>query len=362
MLAGHAASYVVDGRVTLVSEGRQGLVASAEPLVDAYDCAMLDLDGVVYIGPAAVDGVPALLVEVRDRGMTVAFVTNNAARTPESVAEQLGEFGVHAQAADVVTAAQAAARELATRLEAGAKVLVIGGEGLYVALRDEGLTPVGSAADEPAAVVQGFDRSVGWTQLAEGCYAIQAGALWVASNLDRTIPTAGGVAPGNGTLVDAVAAAVASRPSVVAGKPYRPLFDETVRRTAAERPIVVGDRLDTDIEGANRCEADSLLVMTGVTDVARLCSAPRQQRPTYVAWTMSGLLTPHPTPERTDDGWSLNGWVVSVGHDNLDVASRGDDDDDGLRVVVSAAWAWYDDHGGVAGADLAGIDELWPGQ
>ncbi|MBA3234023.1 MAG: HAD-IIA family hydrolase, partial [Propionibacteriales bacterium] len=257
---------------------------------------MLDLDGVVYIGPDAVDGVPELLAEVRDRGMTLAFVTNNASRTPTSVAHHLNDLGVDAQTADVVTAAQAAARELATRLDAGAKVLVVGGEGMRIALHEQGLTAVSAVADEPVAVAQGFDRSVGWEQLAEAAYAIQAGAMWVASNLDRTIPTVGGVAPGNGTLVDAVAAAVGARPSVVAGKPYRPLFDETVLRKDARCPIVVGDRLDTDIEGANSCGADSLLVLTGVTDLQQLCSAPPKRRPTYVSWTLAGLLTTHLKP------------------------------------------------------------------
>ena len=312
-------------------------------LVDVYDCAMLDLDGVVYVGPAPVDGVPAMLRRVRDRGMTLAFVTNNASRTPRSVAEHLRELGIEAVADDVVTAAQAAARELARHLDAGAKVLVIGGEGLRLALAEAGLTAVERADDDPVAVVQGFDRTVGWQQLAQGAYAIRAGALWVATNLDLTVPTVGGIAPGNGTLVNAVAAAVDARPAVVAGKPYRPLFDETVRRVGCERPIVVGDRLDTDIEGANNCGADSLLVMTGVTDLPALCAAPPTRRPTYVAWTMAGLLTAHPVPQRTDDAFELNGWRALVGDGEVRVDAAGGDRSDGLRVVVSAAWAWRDD-------------------
>jgi HAD superfamily hydrolase (TIGR01450 family) len=306
---------------------------------------MLDLDGVVYVGRAAVDGVPDLVRRLRDGGMTLAFVTNNASRTPDAVAAHLRELGISADASDVVTSAQAAARELAQRLDAGADVLVIGGEGLRVALDEEGLTPVQSAADDPVAVVQGFDRSVGWEQLAQGAYAIRAGALWVAANLDLTVPTAGGIAPGNGTLVNAVAAAVDARPAVVAGKPYRPLFDETVRRLGCERPIVVGDRLDTDIEGANTCGADSLLVMTGVTDLPALCAAPPTRRPTFLAWTMAGLLTAHPVPQRADDAFELNGWRTRVRDGELSIDDAGSDRSDGLRVVVAAAWAWRDDDG-----------------
>ena len=313
------------------------------PLVDRYDCAMLDLDGVVYVGPAVVDGVPGVLCRARNRGMALAFVTNNASRTPHSVAEHLRKLGIEVSPADIVTSAQAAARELAQRLDAGAKVLVVGGEGLRVAIQEEGLTPVSEAADDPVAVAQGFDRSVGWAHLAQATYAIRAGALWVAANLDLTVPTAGGIAPGNGTLVNAVAAAVGTGPAVVAGKPYRPLFDETVRRVSCQRPIVVGDRLDTDIEGANVCEADSLLVMTGVTGLPALCAATPAQRPTYVAWTMEGLLAAHPVPRRTVEGFELNGWRARVGDGHVLIAETGGDRSDGLRVVVSAAWAWRDE-------------------
>jgi len=343
-----------------VPDSRRGLLSSDRPLVDAYDCAMLDLDGVVYVGPHAVEGVPALLDRARAQGMTLAFVTNNASRTPQSVAAHLNELGVEAAASDVVTAAQAAARELAARLDPGAKVLVIGGEGLRVALGEQGLTCVDRADEDPAAVVQGFDRSVGWEQLAEGAYAIRAGALWVASNLDLTVPTVGGIAPGNGSLVNAVAAAVDARPAVVAGKPYRPLFDETVRRIGPERPLVVGDRLDTDIEGANNCDADSLLVMTGVTDLPTLCRARPQERPSYLAWTLAGLFDAQPAPVRQGEMFELGGWQVTVRDQRLVAEQHGDDCGDALRAAASAAWAWYDeDPTARHDATLDGCDADW---
>lgn len=335
------------------------LKQSLEPLVDAYDCAMLDLDGVVYIGPAPVPDVPDVLVEVRRRGMRLAFVTNNAARTPAAVAAQLRDLGVEAAAEDVVTSAQAAAREVVKLVSPGANVLVIGGEGLEVSLRELGLRPVRSSGEAPAAVVQGFDRAVDWPQLAEGSYAIRAGVPWVASNLDLTIPTGRGIAPGNGTLVNAVAAAVGRQPDVVAGKPYRPLFDETVRRTGSARPIMVGDRLDTDIEGAVRCGADSLLVMTGVTDVPALCGAGSDQRPAYVSWTIRGLLEPHHRPEPVaDGGWQLADWLIAVHDGALLVRRRGDDPDAGLRAIVAAAWDWSDAHPG-RNLALPALDEVW---
>jgi glycerol 3-phosphatase-2 len=326
-----------------VTAKHAGLRASGAPLPAVYDCAMLDLDGVVYRGGTAIDGVSDLLERVRNAGMKLAFVTNNAARTPEAVAAQLRELGVQAETTDVVTSAQAAAREVSTRVEKGSAVLVVGGEGLDVALRELGLRPVHSAADSPSAVVQGFHPDVGWRQLAEASYVVTSGVPWVASNLDLTIPTADGIAPGNGTLVGAVASAVGHAPDVVAGKPHRPLFDETITRIGAEHPIVVGDRLDTDIEGANTCGAHSLLVMTGVTDLAALCRAGAEQRPTYVAWTLGGLLAEHAAPARREDSWQLGGWSVTVHDAALEVETTGADRNAGLRAVVSAAWSWYDD-------------------
>jgi ribonucleotide monophosphatase NagD (HAD superfamily) len=241
---------------------------------------------------------------------------------------------------------------------------VVGGEGLVEALEERGLSPVRSADDDPVAVVQGFDRAVGWEQLAEGAFAVRAGAIWVAANLDLTLPTVRGIAPGNGTLVRAVATAVGRDPDVVAGKPYRPLFDETVRRIASQRPLVVGDRLDTDIEGAVTVEADSLLVMTGVTDVAGLCHAAPHRRPSYVAWTLDGLLRPHGAPSRRGDGaWELSGWVVRVDDGAMGVDEKGQDDEAGLAVVAAASWDWGDgagDRGDAPGAlDLSRLDGVW---
>ncbi len=326
-------------------ETHRGLLSSKARLVDDYDCAMLDLDGVVYIGDRAVGGAVDVLRRARGAAMTLAFVTNNASRSASTVAAHLNDVGVPAEAADVVTSAQAAAHELGQRLAPGAAVLVVGGVGLREALNEQGFTLVASVDDDPSAVVQGFDRSVGWEQLAQAAYAVRAGALWVATNLDQTIPTPAGLAPGNGALVDTVAAATGVRPDVVAGKPYRPLFDETVRRVGARRPIVVGDRLDTDIEGANVSGAHSLLVLTGVTDVDALCRAAPPMRPTFVSWTLDGLLQQHHLPVREHDAFRLGGWRVWAPDGRLEVTDIGEDRDDGLRALAAAAWVWQDDHG-----------------
>jgi glycerol 3-phosphatase-2 len=266
----------------------------AEPLCRAYDVALLDLDGVVYRGDAPVPGAAAAVAGVRAAGMRVAFVTNNASRTPEAVVARLAAVGVPASVDEVVTAAQATATLLATLVPAGARVLVTGGEGLRTAVAGAGFAVVSRATDAPAAVVQGYAEELAYADLAEAALAVRAGAVWVASNLDATIPTARGELPGNGALVALVATATGRRPDASAGKPERALHDEAVRRTGARRPLVVGDRLDTDVEGANRTGCDSLLVLTGVTDAAALLAAPPQQRPTYVAADLGALLVPYP--------------------------------------------------------------------
>lgn len=315
---------------------------SEQPLVTRYDCALLDLDGVVYVGGDPIDGAPEVLADARAQGMALAFVTNNASRPPVEVAQRLSAMGVPANASQVVTSAQAAASEVANRVPVGSRVLVVGGTGLVAALEERGLVPVASSDDGPAAVIQGFGPDVSWRHLADAAVAIRAGAVWIASNTDQTVPTPRGLAPGNGSLVNAVAAAVGFRPAAVAGKPFRPLFHETVERVASTRPLVVGDRLDTDIEGARSFGADSLLVMTGVTDLQVLCAAGPEQRPTYVAWTLGGLLTSHPAPSANDGSWSLGGWSVCVRDANVRVEASGPDRDDGLRAVVSACWAARD--------------------
>jgi glycerol 3-phosphatase-2 len=317
--------------------GGGALRPSPEPLVSGYDVALLDLDGVVYIGGAAIPGAAEALHKAGAAGMRLAYVTNNAFRTPAAVAALLTSLGVPAAAQDVVTSAQAAARLLAERLPAGAPVLVIGGSGLRLALRERGLRPVSTAAEKPLAVVQGYSPDVSYSMLAEGGLAVAAGALFVASNGDLTIPGRRGIAPGNGSLIQVVATATGVRP-LVAGKPEPPLHRESVLRTGARHPLVVGDRLDTDIESAHRVGADSLLVLTGVTGPAEAVLAPPSQRPTYLAEDLAGLLEPHPGIEETDGGYGCGGWTARLDGGRLDLSGQGERID-GLRALCAAVWA-----------------------
>lgn len=288
---------------------RSFLRGSPQPLTELYDVALLDLDGVVYVGPEAVPGVPEALAEVRERGMRLAFVTNNAARTPDAVADHLTELGVAAKPDEIVTSAQAAARYLADRLPGGARVLVVGTTGLEQALRERGLRPVADASGQVDAVVQGYSPDMTWRLLAEGAVAINRKVLWVATNVDPTVPSPRGPLPGNGSLVAALRHATGAEP-VVTGKPDPTMHRESLLRTEARDPIVVGDRLDTDIEGANAAGCDSLLVFTGVTEPHDLLTAPPKLRPTYLGRDVSALLEAHPDVTTVDRGIGCETWWV----------------------------------------------------
>ncbi|KOU14121.1 HAD family hydrolase [Streptomyces sp. WM6372] len=328
----------------MTRQSRTSPAGSERSLHQAYDTALLDLDGVVYAGGEAIAYAAESLAAARAGGMHLAYVTNNALRTPEAVAGHLGELGIPTEAGEVITSAQAVARLISEQVEPGSKVLVIGGEGLRVALRERGLVPVDSADEEGlAAVVQGYGGpDLPWSRFAEASYAIHRGVPWYASNTDLTIPGARGIGPGNGAAVEVVRIATGAEPQV-AGKPLPPMHRETVLRTGAERPLVVGDRLDTDIEGAFNGDVDSLLVLTGVTDAAQLLRAEPRHRPTYVDRDLRGLLTGQPEVVAAGEGFRCGGWTAVAAAGVLEL--RGEDEPvdpldpvDGLRALCAAAW------------------------
>ena len=319
--------------------GSASLGSSAEPLDRGYDLAMLDLDGVVYVGPDAVPGAPQHVAAARAAGMRVAFITNNAARPPAAVAEHLRALGVEAADDDVVSSAQAAARVLVDQLGTGAPVVVLGAGGLTEAVAAAGLRPVG-VRDDAEAVVTGYGPDVPWRDIMRAAVRIRDGLWWVASNTDMTIPTAFGVAPGHGVQVEMLQRFSEVEP-VVAGKPARPLLDETVRRCGGDRPLMVGDRLDTDIEGARTAGVDSLLVLTGVTGLPELVAAAPGERPTYLSADLRGLGEEHQAPEITGDDVTLGGWTATVSDGTLQVDGGGEVND-WWRVVAVASWRHLD--------------------
>jgi glycerol 3-phosphatase-2 len=317
------------------------LEASPGRLVDLYDLLMFDLDGVVYVGDDAVPGAPEHLARARAEGAHVAFITNNASRPPQAVADKLTGLGIQAEASDVVTSAQAAAHVLLERHGVGARVVVLGAAGLEEALVEAGLTPCRVDADDAVAIVTGYGPDVVWRDIMVAAVRIRKGLAWVASNTDLTLPTADGPAPGHGVLVELLSRFSGVEPSV-AGKPRRPLLDETVRRLGGERPLMIGDRLDTDIAGGHEAGVDSLLVLTGVTGLADIVAATPELRPTYLSRDLRGLLGPHPEPPTPAGGVTeLGGWQARI--DDGRVAIDGDGGaDDWWRTVAVAAWDHLD--------------------
>ncbi len=319
---------------------------SEQPLISAYDAVLFDLDGVIYLGPTAVAGAAAGVAELRARGAKIGFVTNNAARTPANVAEHLRDLGIDADRSDVVTSSQAAAHLLRERFGGAAKVLVVGGGGLWAALSEVGLTGVRSADEDPVAVIQGWSTDLQWEELNEAAVAIHRGAHWLATNTDLTRPTDRGIVPGNGAAVAAVRVAVDVDPEV-AGKPYRPLFDETIERLGARHPIFVGDRIDTDIAGAVGLGIDSLMVLTGAHGAPELLAAVPSERPTYLGWNVAALLEPPLVASVVGDQASCAGVTVceQAGELTLPTPSPGASQRvAALWAAAHLAWTYADAH------------------
>src|SRR4051794_38601680 len=315
------------------------LAASEQPLVDRYDGLVLDLDGVVQLDDQPVAHAVEVLGELNERGRLPVFLTNNASRPPAEVAGRLGSLGVPAKGAQILTSAMVAADVLARRLPHAAEVLVVGGAGLVEAIKAVGLQPVSSATAGVAAVVQGWAPDVGWPLLAEGAVALRAGAQWIATNTDRTLPSPRGPLPGNGSLVAALRTATGLEPEVV-GKPEKGVFDTAAARTGGSAPLMIGDRLDTDIAGARAAGLPTLLVLTGVARPRDLLAAPPEQRPTYVGRDLRALLQPQRAPQVAGQVSTCGGVVVHA--DGAVTADGGLTDDsalDGLRAVAALAWA-----------------------
>jgi len=301
-------------------------------IAQQYDCLLIDLDGTVFRGHEPTAGAVESLDAVKARKL---FVTNNASRSADEVAGHLGDLGFTATGDDVVTSAQSAAHLLAAQLPADAKVLVVGTDALANEISAVGLRPVRRHDDEPVAVVQGLSMTIGWAELAEAALAIRAGAVWVAANIDPTLPTERGLLPGNGSFVAALRTATGAEPQV-AGKPAPQLMKDAVGRGDFSAPLVVGDRLDTDIEGANAAGLPSLMVLTGVSTARDAVYAEPARRPTYIGQDLrslhqdSQLLKVAPQP----------GWQVDLDGGTLTVSANGDPCDELsiVRAVANAVW------------------------
>ncbi|WP_037159458.1 HAD-IIA family hydrolase [Rhodococcoides fascians] len=304
-----------------------------------HDVLLLDLDGTVYQGK---DPIPGAVEYLRGRSEDSGriekqyFVTNNASRSPSDVAQHLVELGFDTSEEFVVTSAQVAARMLAERVPAGSTVVVVGTDALSAEISLVGLSPVRRAEGEPAAVVQGHNPATDWGVLAEAAFAIRGGAVWVATNTDATLPTERGLAPGNGSMVAAVRTATGSEP-LVAGKPAAPIMQDAIRLSEAASPLVVGDRLDTDIAGACTIGIPALLVLTGVSSALDAVRAVPSERPTHIGFDLDVLNLPS---DKSRVG-AKQGWSAEVRDAALVVTYRGTDAPDTVDGLLTAADAAY---------------------
>ena len=310
---------------------------AAKSLASHYDTVLADLDGVIYEGSLPIAGAAEGILALKKQGLKVGFVTNNSSRKTETIAEQLAGFGVHAEPDEIISSGQTGVELMQGMVEPGAKVLVVGGEGLRARVEAAGFELVQDAAGEPQAVIQGFSPDLTWRQLAEASFAIARGAVWVATNSDWTIPQERGLAPGNGTMLAAVHTATGIF-AKVAGKPEPAIFETAVRVFESKSTLFVGDRLDTDILGANRAHIDSVLVLTGVSTRKDLLAAQKEERPAFIVESMLDLLEASIEPTHTKHGFRCGDALVERLLDRIVVVEGDPTSVEALRAACSVIW------------------------
>ena len=336
--------------------------AMPDALAAAYDVLLLDLDGVVYIGGTPIPGAPEALQRASEQGAQLAYVTNNASRTPAAVAAMLTGMGAPATA-DRRRHVRPGRRPPAGR-EAAAEVEGPRARRPGAAPRGPGARPDpglhrgrqarrrSSRATAPASATAAF---------AEGGLAVRAGALFVGTNADSTIPSARGTAPGNGSLLQVIEHATGVEPHI-AGKPEPPLHRESVIRTGAKHPLVIGDRLDTDIEAAYNADADSLLVLTGRRQPPQRRAGPAAPPPDLhrrdPRRPARSPIRPSPAPTTAPPAQAGPRPRPRPGTAPLTLTGDGPAID-GLRALAAAAWAVHDRHGALdADQVAAALDQL----
>lgn len=319
-----------------MSDSRSQPLGPGQKLYESFDAIYFDLDGVLYRGQSAVNGAAEVVGKILEGGLGAAYVTNNASRTPDQVSSHLMSLGIPAKASEVVTSSQVAVEILQQYVRLGERVFVIGGEGVEVALAVAGYLPSRDSR-ECVAVVQGFGPQVSWHDLARASYLIQGGAIWIATNLDSTFPTASGIAPGNGSLVDAVRNAVGRDPDGVGGKPDRAMINRTMAAVPGERPLLVGDRYDTDIGAGVAAGIPTMLVLSGVTQAADVWIA--SLRADYLCESVIGLILSYPDVSVSGEDHVCGGARATFMAVDMCVRARGGTWLERLRAADSLKWS-----------------------
>ena len=260
----------------------------AAPLCSSYDGLLVDLDGTLLRGSECIPGGPEALARI---DLPISYVTNNASKAPAEVADMLTSLGYEADVSQVMTSSMAAVAMAVDSMPKGTTALVVGAPAFATLAEEAGFHVTENADEKPDLVLQGLSKQLTWSELAEGALAIRSGARWIASNTDTTLPTERGFLPGNGAFVKALEVSTARVPEV-AGKPGAEILQRAAKSIGSERPLVIGDRLDTDIAGACAAGMHSLLVLTGVSTEADATAAGPESRPTFVAAGLESLDLP----------------------------------------------------------------------
>ncbi|MEM2841804.1 MAG: HAD-IIA family hydrolase [Thermoproteota archaeon] len=224
----------------------------------------LDLDGCVYIGDELIKGSKEAIEYLRNYGKRVVFITNNATKAPEEYSTKLRNLGIDASTEDIITSGVATAKYI-LRTFGSLKVLPIGAPALATVLTREGHIVVDDPLDAQALVVC-LDFDFNYYKLTKAMKAIRCGAMFFATNTDSTFPSKSGLLPGAGAIVASIRASTGVEPFVV-GKPNTAIFQVAMESVVASprESVFVGDRIDTDVEGAKRLGAFAVLVLSGVT-------------------------------------------------------------------------------------------------
>jgi len=263
---------------------REGDAMSSLQDISAF---IIDMDGVLYRGSTMVPGAAEFIAFLREQGKKFLLLTNNSSRTPVQYVEKLARMGIEIDEGRIFTSAQATALYLRQKAKPGTRVYVIGMDGIREALTAEGF--VLSEDSKVDFVVVGMDTTVTYEKLKKAALAIRAGAKFIGTNPDKTLPTEEGLVPGNGAILAAIQTATDVEPLII-GKPQKPIFEIALARLQSrpEETAVIGDRLETDILGGLQAGLKTILVLSGATDKDLLESSEVQ--PDWVFESVKELL------------------------------------------------------------------------
>ncbi len=245
-----------------------------DPAPNPLRALILDMDGVLWRGEQPIGDLPAVFQEIRRRGLQFTLATNNATLSVEQFREKLSRFGAEVEEAQILNSAGATAYTLQRRHPEGGPVYMIGESGLRQALESAGFSVLdgttSGSPEKPLAVVVGLDRALTYEKLMQAALLIRSGTPFIATNPDRTLPVPQGLIPGTGSILAALQAATDQEPLVI-GKPMPVIYQVALERmgVGTEETLVVGDRLETDIAGAQQIGCRTALVLSGVATRAQ---------------------------------------------------------------------------------------------